>query len=220
MKFLLPVPSNNVIMQELMKKNVKVLSEKVLLLLNRGGRRRIIQTPSPYIFIFLCFYEPSLSHVPSPLPRQMTLCVYSNTPHLPRILCSSSCRTCSPAGSQQTSSIALTWWWWLTSPSDKYLTSHPETRWARLYTPDHPVLHCTFSTTYIQHLRRSNTPILHLKSVATCLSPLMIYVSTTWVQTLFMAATSLVKQVTEPPSPWAHNLTCSTCTSPCVEWLI
>ncbi|KAM3878180.1 NCK-interacting protein with SH3 domain [Diretmus argenteus] len=30
------VPSNNVIMQELIKKNVKILSEKVLLLLNRG----------------------------------------------------------------------------------------------------------------------------------------------------------------------------------------
>lgn len=31
-------PSDNVIMQELKKKNVKILSEKVLLLLNRGGK--------------------------------------------------------------------------------------------------------------------------------------------------------------------------------------
>lgn len=33
-----PAPSGNVIMQELRKKNVKILSEKVLLLLNRGGK--------------------------------------------------------------------------------------------------------------------------------------------------------------------------------------
>lgn len=34
-----PAPSSNVIMQELKKKkNVKILSEKVLLLLNRAGR--------------------------------------------------------------------------------------------------------------------------------------------------------------------------------------
>lgn len=31
------VPSNNVIMQTVMKKNPKILTEKVLLLLNRGG---------------------------------------------------------------------------------------------------------------------------------------------------------------------------------------
>lgn len=34
-----PAPSNSVIMQELKKKNVKILSEKVLLLLNRGGEK-------------------------------------------------------------------------------------------------------------------------------------------------------------------------------------
>ncbi len=33
-----PAPGSNVIMQELKKKNVKILSEKVLLLLNRGGK--------------------------------------------------------------------------------------------------------------------------------------------------------------------------------------
>lgn len=33
-----PAPGSNVIMQELRKKNVKILSEKVLLLLNRGGK--------------------------------------------------------------------------------------------------------------------------------------------------------------------------------------
>lgn len=35
-----PAPSSNVIMQELRKKNVKILSEKVLLLLNRGGKKK------------------------------------------------------------------------------------------------------------------------------------------------------------------------------------
>lgn len=34
-----PAPNSNVIMQELKKKNVKILSEKVLLLLNRGGKK-------------------------------------------------------------------------------------------------------------------------------------------------------------------------------------
>lgn len=34
-----PVPNNNVIMSELKQKNVKILTEKVLLLLNRGGKR-------------------------------------------------------------------------------------------------------------------------------------------------------------------------------------
>lgn len=36
-----PAPSSNVIMQELKKKNVKILSEKVLLLLNRGGKKKM-----------------------------------------------------------------------------------------------------------------------------------------------------------------------------------
>lgn len=35
---LVSVPSSNVLMQELNQKNVKVLTEKVLLLLNRGGK--------------------------------------------------------------------------------------------------------------------------------------------------------------------------------------
>lgn len=33
-----PAPGDNVIMKELKKKHVKILSEKVLLLLNRGGK--------------------------------------------------------------------------------------------------------------------------------------------------------------------------------------
>lgn len=35
--FLLSVPSSNVIMQTVVKKNVKIFSEKIVLLLNRGG---------------------------------------------------------------------------------------------------------------------------------------------------------------------------------------
>lgn len=34
---MLSVPSSNVIMQTVVKKNVKIFSEKIVLLLNRGG---------------------------------------------------------------------------------------------------------------------------------------------------------------------------------------
>lgn len=47
--FASPAPSNNVIMEELKKKNVKILSEKVLLLLNRGGKRPLFVT----VFMFM-----------------------------------------------------------------------------------------------------------------------------------------------------------------------
>lgn len=60
-----PAPSSNVIMQELRKKNVKILSEKVLLLLNRGGK----SATSPVAAVSLCVCvcsdsEPSLSRRP------------------------------------------------------------------------------------------------------------------------------------------------------------
>lgn len=45
-----PAPSSNVIMQELRKKNVKILSEKVLLLLNRGGKN----ATSPLAVVPVC----------------------------------------------------------------------------------------------------------------------------------------------------------------------
>lgn len=62
-----PVPSSNVIMQELRKKNVKILSEKVLLLLNRGGKNAT--SPLAVVLVCVCVCsdsdsEPSLSRRP------------------------------------------------------------------------------------------------------------------------------------------------------------
>lgn len=112
-------------MQELKKKNVKVLSEKVLLLLNRGGKDTTTLLPSAaYVDC-----DPVWCYTHMRLPPQTTLCACSNTPHLRRTRCSSSCRMFSPAGRQQTCSTAPTWWWWSTSLCDKYLTSRLVTRW-------------------------------------------------------------------------------------------
>lgn len=47
-----PAPSSNVIMQELRKKNVKILSEKVLLLLNRGGKSAT--SPLAVVWVRVC----------------------------------------------------------------------------------------------------------------------------------------------------------------------
>lgn len=60
-----PAPSSNVIMQELRKKNVKILSEKVLLLLNRGGKNAT--SPLAVVSVCVCICsdsEPSLSRRP------------------------------------------------------------------------------------------------------------------------------------------------------------
>lgn len=120
-----PAPSNNVIMQELKEKNVKILSEKVLLLLNRGGKK------TPYFPFFTSYFTFTLYITAHCLSSalQTTLCVCSNTPRLHHTQCSSFCRMFLLAGRRPTSSTALTWWWWSTSLSGKYLTFHLEIRW-------------------------------------------------------------------------------------------
>ena len=120
-----PAPGSNVIMQELKKKNVKILSEKMLLLLNRGGKIPYVI----FLLLHLSFLSTDIITNSLPRPLQTTLCVCSNMPRLHRTQCSSFCRMFSPAERPLTSSTALTWWWWLTSLFDKYLTFHLETRW-------------------------------------------------------------------------------------------
>lgn len=75
-------PSNNVLMEELRKKNMKILSEKVLLLLNRGGNTQLfshilhISSPSA-----LTFYLTSSSRsVPSP---DDPVCMFKHIPPAP-----------------------------------------------------------------------------------------------------------------------------------------
>ena len=71
-----PAPSNNVIMQELKMKNVKILSEKLLLLLNRGGKIQLFP-----IFISI-LRQPSVLYFTSfnifPLLSRRS-CVYVQT---------------------------------------------------------------------------------------------------------------------------------------------
>lgn len=121
-----PEPDSNVIMQELKKKNVKILSEKVLLLLNRGGKIIHCCDISHSASMLLCTDVIVTDSLTPPL--QTTLCVCSNTRRLHRTQCSSSCRTLSPTERPLTFSTALTWWWWLILLSDRYRTFRLETR--------------------------------------------------------------------------------------------
>lgn len=115
-------------MQQLKQKNVKVLTEKVLLLLNRGGK---IKTCFMFFYsYFFCACTHFCFGLAVPLPKRI-LFACSNTHRLHRTRCSSFCRMFSPVERRPTSSTAPTWWWWSTSQFDKYPTFHLAIRWGR-----------------------------------------------------------------------------------------
>lgn len=69
-----PAPSDNVIMQELKKKNVKILSEKVLLLLNRGGKTQFFVI----LHIFLIHFHNAIIIIHLLFVRWSCVCVQTH----------------------------------------------------------------------------------------------------------------------------------------------
>lgn len=69
-------------MQELKKKNVKILSEKVLLLLNRGGKKKSHFSFSCFSVCVLCLLMPMYS-LCAPSSPDDPVCMFKHTPPAP-----------------------------------------------------------------------------------------------------------------------------------------